>query len=429
MSLATRCTSCGTVFRVVQDQLKISEGWVRCGQCSEVFNAVDTLFDIDGAGAGSSPAPTMPSAAEAALPPPVTVAPANHPSTPISLADDAVAREAAETDAAPAFSDTDVLPSADETREFETFEDADMPAMASAARGETSIAIEESNDAPAVALVAPAAVAPSVAFVTPTAPSTSTPPPVPTSSPRKPESTDVDIDVEVRGPVPTDVPRPSKSFMRKSAASSRRRADFTDARFDSDSAESDIDIDAEVAAALDNDPRRIRKHRPEFLRRAERAARWNSRPAKIGLASLSMVAGVALGAQVTYHFRDDTAVRWPVVKPMLQSWCARAGCNIDAPRVIDDIAVESTTLTQGTTADSFKLAVMLRSRGRYALMTPSVSLTLTDLNGHLVSRKVMSPVDFRVPAVIAPGTEVAMKATLSTPNAHVTGYTVETFYP
>ena len=25
MSLATRCTSCGTVFRVVQDQLKVSE--------------------------------------------------------------------------------------------------------------------------------------------------------------------------------------------------------------------------------------------------------------------------------------------------------------------------------------------------------------------------------------------------------------------
>ena len=29
MSMATRCTSCGTIFRVVQDQLKVSEGWVR----------------------------------------------------------------------------------------------------------------------------------------------------------------------------------------------------------------------------------------------------------------------------------------------------------------------------------------------------------------------------------------------------------------
>ncbi len=47
MSLATRCTTCGTVFRVVQDQLKVSEGWVRCGRCNEVFNALEGLFDLE----------------------------------------------------------------------------------------------------------------------------------------------------------------------------------------------------------------------------------------------------------------------------------------------------------------------------------------------------------------------------------------------
>jgi predicted Zn finger-like uncharacterized protein len=47
MSLATRCTHCGTVFRVVQDQLKMSEGWVRCGRCDEAFNALEELFDLE----------------------------------------------------------------------------------------------------------------------------------------------------------------------------------------------------------------------------------------------------------------------------------------------------------------------------------------------------------------------------------------------
>jgi predicted Zn finger-like uncharacterized protein len=47
MSLATCCTACGTVFRVVQDQLKVSEGWVRCGRCDEVFNALEGLFDLE----------------------------------------------------------------------------------------------------------------------------------------------------------------------------------------------------------------------------------------------------------------------------------------------------------------------------------------------------------------------------------------------
>lgn len=47
MSSATSCTSCGTVFRVVQDQLKVSEGWVRCGRCRVVFNALEGLFELD----------------------------------------------------------------------------------------------------------------------------------------------------------------------------------------------------------------------------------------------------------------------------------------------------------------------------------------------------------------------------------------------
>jgi predicted Zn finger-like uncharacterized protein len=43
MSLITRCPSCGTQFKVVPDQLKISHGWVRCGHCAEVFDASQRL--------------------------------------------------------------------------------------------------------------------------------------------------------------------------------------------------------------------------------------------------------------------------------------------------------------------------------------------------------------------------------------------------
>ncbi|QJC57465.1 hypothetical protein HC248_02794 [Polaromonas vacuolata] len=39
MSLITRCPECGTMFNVVTDQLKVSQGWVRCGQCTVVFDA------------------------------------------------------------------------------------------------------------------------------------------------------------------------------------------------------------------------------------------------------------------------------------------------------------------------------------------------------------------------------------------------------
>lgn len=39
MSLTTQCPACSTIFKVVPDQLRISEGWVRCGQCGDVFDA------------------------------------------------------------------------------------------------------------------------------------------------------------------------------------------------------------------------------------------------------------------------------------------------------------------------------------------------------------------------------------------------------
>lgn len=47
MSLITHCPACGTTFKVVRDQLKISEGWVRCGHCTEVFDSTPSLRELD----------------------------------------------------------------------------------------------------------------------------------------------------------------------------------------------------------------------------------------------------------------------------------------------------------------------------------------------------------------------------------------------
>ena len=83
MSLATRCPACGTIFRVVQDQLKVSEGWVRCGQCHEVFHGIEALFDLD-----SDPAIAARRAAARppAAPPPTRVFAEQRASAPIPVA-------------------------------------------------------------------------------------------------------------------------------------------------------------------------------------------------------------------------------------------------------------------------------------------------------------------------------------------------------
>jgi predicted Zn finger-like uncharacterized protein len=67
--LATRCSACHTVFRVVPDQLRVSEGWVRCGKCAEVFNALEGLIDLETGTpqrhVGSGLAPAAPAATDA----------------------------------------------------------------------------------------------------------------------------------------------------------------------------------------------------------------------------------------------------------------------------------------------------------------------------------------------------------------------------
>ena len=69
MSLITRCPACHTMFKVVRDQLRISDGWVRCGHCDEIFDAAAHLQD-------AVPRTSFPAAApDAEEPAPQAIAP------------------------------------------------------------------------------------------------------------------------------------------------------------------------------------------------------------------------------------------------------------------------------------------------------------------------------------------------------------------
>jgi len=72
MSQITRCPHCDTTFRVVPDQLRIADGWVRCGQCKEVFDACQSLHDPQ-AQATAEQAPMPPAGLPVPHPPPAPV--------------------------------------------------------------------------------------------------------------------------------------------------------------------------------------------------------------------------------------------------------------------------------------------------------------------------------------------------------------------
>lgn len=56
MNLIASCPACHTSYQLVRDQLRISDGWVRCGQCGEVFDASQPLTSVR---AADRPTPTV----------------------------------------------------------------------------------------------------------------------------------------------------------------------------------------------------------------------------------------------------------------------------------------------------------------------------------------------------------------------------------
>ncbi len=89
MSQITRCPACATTFKVVADQLRISDGWVRCGQCKEVFHAASNLLEMPAPRPAPAPAPVAdvsPAAGAAGMEPGLAQPLAPEPPVPEPLA-------------------------------------------------------------------------------------------------------------------------------------------------------------------------------------------------------------------------------------------------------------------------------------------------------------------------------------------------------
>lgn len=328
MTLATRCPACGTTFRVVQDQLKVSEGWVRCGRCSEVFSALESLVDI------------APRPGPAGLP---TKAPETRVAAPlppaIDMDDDFVDHVAVQTPA-------------------------------------------ELDPGQAPSLIAPEAIPQSDGGPAGTAPA--------------PPAQD-DAFTSISSVVPGAKDWPAET------------ADFP-------------------AAPDDRVPNTMAT--PGFLREAERAAHWRRPGVRAALALTSLTLAMALGLQTALTYRDTFASRWPAARPLLTEACRMAGCRIEPLRDIGAVAVESSGLSQldGTTV--YRLSLVLRNRAAWAVMAPAVDLMLTDVQGRVLARKVMTVTELGSPSGTIDGrAELALQANLSTGERRVTGYKIEIFHP
>lgn len=404
MSQITCCPFCATKFKVVPDQLRISEGWVRCGQCKEIFDAVAHLQPLPVpatvlvAVPASAPSVAVPTAAAPVQvpaflrePPPLpdpAPAPLPEPSAQpelepkpepeLNLAPEVVAAPAVEiptTTAVPAHSP-------------EELSTAQAPE-------EEALAIR-----PAVVQAPPAAPADEMAQRDSTAP--------------KPEPEPVPV------PVPVPVPEPERELELEPQVPSRLQGALAAAP-----------PQAPVQAAPTSAPTPARAEEPSFVRAARRQAFWRSAPVRVSLWVLCVLLTGLLAVQIAWHERDRLAAQTPALRPLLIQLCAALDCELHPYRHIAAVLIDSSGLSKGGPGDSYQLQVTLKNTSAVDVAMPALELSLTDAQEAVLVRRVLLPDEWGGPAVLPAASEWSVRTPVALQGAasQLSGYRVLAFYP
>jgi hypothetical protein len=169
---------------------------------------------------------------------------------------------------------------------------------------------------------------------------------------------------------------------------------------------------------------------PGFLLDAERKARWQRPWVRAVLLSVCVVLALAALAQLGLKNRDRYAARWPVAKPVLLELCSVVGCTLQAPRQIEALVVETSSLTRPPGVEGLRLQLVLRNRIDYEVAAPHVELSLTDAAGAIMARRVFNPADFGATrAALGAQQDVNWSLVFSTTLRNIAGYSVSVFYP
>lgn len=474
--LATRCLACGTAFRVVQDQLRVSEGWVRCGRCGEVFNGLSRLFDLEearrtrdeglahqeGSAGGDTPHPVSPLSWQDLANLPVD------DNTDLRLIDPDYAKAQAEAQRAGRASGlietegagpdpqwpsrtpegaraatpnnepsrTDRLPPGWERA-------LEVPPAVGPAGFKDPFPLFPSTPAPARG-------ASSLDFVLPDVGAPPSPPPITTEWP-VPQPEPLPQPEPEPAPVPDAPPPPAKpttvpvpvEAAQDDVANTEPGGNETSgdslpvledgiSRFprwvfpDESEATGDSSL-SQVPPSSDGgwaDPQS-----PAFARPARRGDARSRLRHGIALALLS----VLFVTQALFLWRDALAADHPALRGLLETGCHWMGCKVSPPRRLADIVVETSSLSRSGAAGSgqYRLSFTLRNRSGIDLQVPAIDLTLTDPAGSLITRRILSGSELHLApdAILEAGREQNLHAVLSTPGHTVSGYTLDVFYP
>lgn len=483
MSLATRCTHCDTIFKVVQDQLKVSEGWVRCGRCNQVFNALEGLFDMEREAPPqrSNPAPEAAMQSEQAAAPSVPAVPTAPPPAPpaSSPADAFEVGEPQESAGAVTHFDLDLPPS-----DQAPLPAAPIPAPAFTPPPVTPASLA-AHQAPQAPQAAPLASAPASSLpVTDESDAldsryllTSEQAGVPVRRRRRrgPEFADAQFPADLVADSqhwetdwsPSDLGDTAASTVPGGHLSQLPPMDnkepsmgslLTQEARDSGPATLPSRFETEYQPEQPLPPPSQRKGRsgtrgrlpappaPEFIQQAERKAIWRHPLVRGVFGLIALMLAALLAGQAAHHWRDQLASHHPELRPALAQWCELAQCTLSPPLQLDDLQVDSITLvkTNSVGDDTYRMTVIIHNKAPVALAWPHVDITLTNASGEVVTRRAFDarsaqqlvPGDAAaneatgpVPEAAPPDTSTTLQWQLRAPDLQLASYTAELFYP
>jgi predicted Zn finger-like uncharacterized protein len=380
------------LFKVVADQLKLSQGWVRCGQCSEVFDAQAHM-----ASATSGPSAPAPLQVEQTISAPEASV------TAVSALERTagIATRIAATDA------TAPVPAAQaaSTAAFQIQmldEEADSASDSIAVNSVPPALYSDFSDSNWINTVNPPAPQSQANFADSGAPSSLSP------NPSAQELAAVGA-----SPLPSNSQASSRPSLLP-AGTDLAKSDMTD----------------HLAELVDETP--------SFVRQAQRAQRWRSPwvRALLLLASVALLA--ALGVQTALQERDRIAALEPRAKPWLKELCTIAGCTVGPLKQIEAVVVDASSFNKLRTEgkyELYKLALNLKNTGALSVAVPHIELSLNDVQDQPVLRRVLSPTDLgSAQTVLAPTAELVGNTTIQVDStqlagARIAGYRVWAFYP
>ena len=164
----------------------------------------------------------------------------------------------------------------------------------------------------------------------------------------------------------------------------------------------------------------------DFIRKANSQARWQRPWVRGALGASALLLGLGLLAQMGTHWRDLAGARWPALSPVLEALCQ---CSLQAPRQLEALVVDNTTLKRPQESAGFQLGVTLRNKATHRIAAPHIELSLTDTRGQVVLRRVLSPQEFRQPDILQAQADATWLLDFSSTDSRITGYTLAAFYP